>query len=157
MQLPPPPPPLSPLCMKPWSRNLEVQSVSSYIVPLDFASSGTGSDVEFHAVAQQLLAILHKAVETRVVRAPPVDVSKKTLESASIPHKRESTEEENTVKQSTTGALATPPAATGGNVIEGNARVAVLYSGGVDSAVLAALTDRLRVFTVVEIELSFML
>ena len=111
------------------------------------AGSGTDSVAEFHAVAQQLLAILHRAVETRVMRAPPVDVSKKNFESASTPHNHESTEvTAGACKSSTPTPPADISAANGGKVIQGRARVAVLYSGGVDSAVLAALTDRLCVY-----------
>ncbi len=103
----------------------------------DIASSGADS-----AIAQQLLAILQQAVETRVMRAPPLDVGKESLESASTPRNHASTEV-------TAGASKSPPvdisAAKGENVIQGRARVAILYSGGVDSAVLAALTDRLLI------------
>ena len=80
-------------------------------------------EVNWYALAQQLIEVLQKAIKARVVRAPPI----RELNSVVAPSK---------ASDVSTGVIG---AAAGD---QGNARVAILFSGGVDSVVLAALTDR---------------
>ena len=83
---------------------------------------------------ERFLDILQAAVQRRVSRAPPVSWGK-----------RQVTKVKGSVKLGddarTEGGTRGLGVARGG-VLEGHARVAVLFSGGVDSAVLAALVDR---------------
>ena len=75
-------------------------------------------DTSWSVVAAQFMEVLQKAVDVRVQRAPSVPVDQSAGYARSC------------------GTCSSGAAAVGG------ARVAVLFSGGVDSAVLAALTDR---------------
>ncbi|CAI8022456.1 Asparagine synthetase domain-containing protein 1 [Geodia barretti] len=83
---------------------------------------------------ERFLDILQAAVQRRVSRAPPVSWGK-----------RQVTKVKGSVKL---GDDARTEGGTSGlgvdreGVLEGHARVAVLFSGGVDSAVLAAIVDR---------------
>ena len=82
----------------------------------------------------RFLAVLQDAVQRRVSRAPPVvQRTEATLSPA-----------EGAELGDMTGGEAGTISSVGGavGVLEGRARIAVLFSGGVDSAVLAALVDR---------------
>lgn len=74
-------------------------------------------DADWSAVAARFMEVLQKAVAVRVQRAPNISVD-------------------------CSGESARSCGACSSDVIVGTARIAVLFSGGVDSAVLAALTDR---------------
>ena len=81
----------------------------------------------------RFLGVLQDSVQRRVSRAPPV---------VSVRKESEVTEVVGTVGDRVSVSSS---AGGGGGVLEGRARVAVLFSGGVDSAVLAALVDRYMV------------
>lgn len=102
----------------------------------------------------RLLDVLQSAVQCRVSRAPPVtqrEVVTQTqlhrtpaLESVTVSKEgvdiQNKSGEENKL---CCAQKALEDGASGGTVMRGSARVAILFSGGVDSAVLAALADRL--------------
>ena len=78
-------------------------------------------ETDWNMLAQHLLSVLQQAIQSRIDRAPSVTP---------------------TVYQDTATVGCGPPLGAG-SVVLGGARVAILFSGGVDSVVLAALTDRL--------------
>ena len=77
-------------------------------------------DVDLRTLAARFTEVLQKAVDVRVQRAPPISTGADCSGESS----------------SKASGTCT------GDVILGAARVAILFSGGVDSAVLAALADR---------------
>ena len=92
-------------------------------------------ETDWNTLAQHLLSVLQQAIQSRVDRAPRVTHS---------------------VSQDTVTVGCDPPSGAGfvgcgpdiASVVQGAARVAILFSGGVDSVVLAALTDRLVHITI---------
>ena len=116
------------------------QSVSSEKATLPTASplsamATVTQETDWNTLAQHLLSVLQQAIQSRVDRAPRVT---------------------HTVSQDTVTVCCGPPSGAGSvgcgppsgspdtaSVVQGAARVAILFSGGVDSVVLAALTDRL--------------
>lgn len=91
-------------------------------------SSASATSIEAH----QLLSVLQKAILTRVVRAPhvrTVDLPAETTDQVVVKLKQE-------------GSSSSCTSGSHCWVTEGEAKVAILFSGGVDSVVLAALTDR---------------
>lgn len=103
------------------------------------------------SLAKQLITILEKAVHSRIVRAPHVPSSVTPLSceeqppatEVSLEHHRKTDlapglEDESELsiptKLDTHGKCS--------NFIRGRARIAILFSGGVDSMVLAALVDK---------------
>ena len=92
--------------------------------------------ISYEVHVKRFLDILQDAVQRRVSRAPPVSWGRRQATKA--------------VKL---GDEARTEGGTSGlgigceGVLEGHTRVAVLFSGGVDSAVLAALVDRYWVKT----------
>jgi hypothetical protein len=90
--------------------------------------------ISYEVHVKRFLDILQDAVQRRVSRAPPVSWGRS-----------QATKVKGAVKL---GDEARTEGGTSGlgvgceGVLEGHARVAVLFSGGVDSAVLAALVDR---------------
>ena len=83
---------------------------------------------------QRFMEVLQGAVQRRVSRAPPVRGKRQTtkVHTTDVAKLRDGTRTEG----------ATWASGEGEGALEGNAGVAVLFSGGVDSAVLAALVDR---------------
>lgn len=94
-------------------------------MPVSSIASGAMATVtqetDWNMLAQHLLSVLQQAIQSRIDRAPRVTP---------------------TVSQDTVTVGCGPPL-DAGSVVLGGARVALLFSGGVDSVVLAALTDRL--------------
>jgi len=80
----------------------------------------TAQETDWHTLAQHLLSVLQQAIHSRVVRAPRVG--------------HDPTPSQDTMSDCSVAATS---------VVQGSARVALLFSGGVDSVVMAALTDRL--------------
>ena len=80
----------------------------------------TAQETDWHTLAQHLLSVLQQAIHSRVVRAPRVG--------------HDPTPSQDTMSDCSVAATS---------VVQGGARVALLFSGGVDSVVMAALTDRL--------------
>ena len=108
---------------------------SSSVSPVSVVSV---SGVDWNTLAKQLIAVLQKAVHSRIVRAPHLPsyrVEARDDSSVNVDHRRN--EEEPTGCQNQ--ALVLVPKA---EYIHGRARVAVLFSGGVDSILLAALVDK---------------
>ena len=83
----------------------------------------TAQETDWHTLAQHLLSVLQLAIHSRVVRAPRI-------------------RHDPTPSQATKSDLSVAGVAIS-TVVQGRARVAILFSGGVDSVVMAALTDRL--------------
>lgn len=111
------------------------QSASSEKATLPTASplsamATVTQETDWNTLAQHLLSVLQQAIQSRVDRAPRVT---------------------HTISQDTVTVGCGPPSGAGsvgcgpniGSIVQGAARVAILFSGGVDSVVLAALTDRL--------------
>lgn len=106
-------------------------TLSSEKLPLLSPSTTKPSMTSYSDHVFGLLDVLQSAVQCRVARAPPVFHREAVTEPAkNLAAMGEVTEEEVGGSNSDCGTL------------RGCARVAVLFSGGVDSAVLAALTDR---------------
>ena len=100
------------------------QSASSEKATLPTASplsamATVTQETDWNTLAQHLLSVLQQAIQSRVDRAPRVT---------------------HTISQDTVTVGCGPNI---GSIVQGAARVAILFSGGVDSVVLAALTDRL--------------
>ena len=103
-------------------------------------------ETDWNSLAQHLLSVLQQAIQSRVDRAPRVThtVSQDTVTVGCDP-------------PSGAGSVGCDPPSGAGtvgcgpntaSVVQGAARVAILFSGGVDSVVLAALTDRLVHITI---------
>ena len=95
---------------------------------------------DWSSLAKQLITVLEKAVHSRVVRAPFLPSHTSLLQSqgaSSVSFEGRKTER--TSSQEASGADADKGDV---NVIHGRARIAILFSGGVDSVLLAALVDR---------------
>ena len=99
--------------------------------------------VDWRALATQLITVLERAVHSRVDRAPYLpSVTVETQGASSANLERCDTEVE-----TATGAVKSHQSPVEGLVVKskvvyGKARIAILFSGGVDSMVLAALVDR---------------
>ena len=94
--------------------------------------------VDWSSLAKQLITVLEKAIHSRVVRAPFLPSSTSLLQSQGASSVSfESRKIERTSSQEVSGADKGDV-----NVTHGRARIAILFSGGVDSVLLAALVDR---------------
>ena len=99
--------------------------------------------VDWRTLATQLITVLERAVHSRVDRAPylpSVTVETRGASSANL-------ERCGTEVDTVTGAVKSHQSPVEGLVVKskvvyGRARIAILFSGGVDSMVLAALVDR---------------
>ena len=108
--------------------------------------------VDWSALAKQLIAVLEKAIHARVARAPHLPSSTQQASatcSSSLGGCRKSESESRILGMESRHAQCEEQAACGkelgakeGDTIHGRARIAILFSGGVDSMLLAALTDR---------------
>lgn len=111
--------------------------------------------VDWRALAAQLISVLEKAVLSRAVRAPymPSIAIETTDASSAISSITMATSGASTASQHLceTDIEAAPTGSEqkfaerqteGTKVVYGKARIAILFSGGVDSMVLAALVDR---------------
>ena len=91
----------------------------------------------YHNYVSRLIDVLFNAVQCRVSRAPPVTQhSKQYYESSVVDGYVTSSDERSDSSKGASGGGCSS------SVLHGSARVAILFSGGVDSAVLAALVDR---------------
>ena len=100
--------------------------------------------VDWSALAKQLITVLEKAIRARVARAPHLPSSTQqalATSSSSLGGCRKSDSESQCEEQPVRGKEL---GAKEGDLvtIRGRARIAILFSGGVDSMLLAALTDR---------------
>lgn len=109
--------------------------------------------VDWSTLAKQLIAVLEKAVHARVVRAPNLpsstrEASVTSSTSLGSSQKSESdsilgTESRHTQSEEQPACEEKLVAKIGdSDIIHGRARIAILFSGGIDSMLLAALTDR---------------
>lgn len=104
---------------------------------LPSSHSTTKQDMtSYHDHVVGLLDVLQSAVECRVVRAPPV-IRRETVQQPFKTLSPEVGKEGDGVRKKNIGGSDSDCGA-----VWGCASVAVLFSGGVDSAVLAALVDR---------------
>ena len=93
--------------------------------------------ISYEEHVKRFLDILQDAVQRRVSRAPPVSWGRSQATKVKGAVKLG---DEARTEGGTSGGRGLGVGCEG--VLEGHARVAVLFSGGVDSAVLAALVDR---------------
>ena len=107
------------------------------IKPPSYSSSTTYCD---HVA--RMLDVLLSAVECRVSRAPPIAHHRMVVSQQHCKTPAVLAEEAAEREMSQGCKTAESSAASCDGVMHGSARVAVLFSGGVDSAVLAALVDR---------------
>ena len=117
--------------------------------------------VDWSALAKQLIAVLEKAIRARVVRAPYLPSSTQetsvttSSSSASLVGGCQRSESESEFRalgmesshnqckeQPVCGEELVARKGDSDDIIHGRARIAILFSGGVDSMLLAALTDR---------------
>ena len=108
---------------------------SSFVSPV---SSVSVSSVDWNTLAKQLITVLEKAIHSRIVRAPYLPscrVVARDVNSIDLEHR--SHEEEVAGCQNQTLVLEPKT-----EYIHGRARIAILFSGGVDSMLLAAIVDR---------------
>ena len=121
-----------------------------YLIPdseNQFQNVGT-SDIDWTSLSQQLIRVLERAIFSRVKSAPEINpLSKQKVIKVQLNTSTASAESDSEKGSGVSVAdIATADEAgcigQGEMVVQGNARIAVLFSGGVDSVVLAALTDR---------------
>ena len=118
--------------------------------------------VDWSALSKQLIAVLEKAIRSRVVRAPFLpsstqeasvttsssstslvrDCQKSESESESQVLGMESRHSQSEEHQPVCREELVARKGDSDVIIRGRARIAILFSGGVDSMLLAALTDR---------------
>ena len=109
--------------------------------------------VDWSALAKRLIAVLEKAVRARVVRAPnlPSSTQEASVISSTSLGSSQTSESESILGVESRHAQSEEQPVCGGElvvkkgdskIIHGRARIAILFSGGVDSMLLAALTDR---------------
>lgn len=125
------------------------------------SSPASTHSVEWSALAKQLIAVLEKAIRARVVRAPYLPSSTQetsvttSSSSASLVRGCQKSESESEFRalgvesrhnqnkeQPVCGEELVARKGDSDDIIHGRARIAILFSGGVDSMLLAALTDR---------------
>ena len=109
-----------------------LESVVSTVSPVSVSTS-----IDWNTLAKQLIAVLEKAVHSRVVRAPHLPSS--TLETHGATGSVDFEERGSEAAQSGSQEESWKKAM---EFVRGKARVAVLFSGGVDSVLLAALVDK---------------
>ena len=124
--------------------------------------------VDWSALAKQLIAVLEKAICARVVRAPYLPSSTQeasattSSSSASLVRGCQKSESESEFRalgmesrhnqnkeQPVCGEELVARKGDLDDIIHGRARIAILFSGGVDSMLLAALTDRYNIRSIV--------
>ena len=120
------------------------ETLPSALELLTLSHSTTTAMTTYQDHVARLLDVLQGAVQCRVSRAPSVTQRKATKQLCKTP-----TLEAGVVKREVgvSGEEENVGSAEGGvfsdyNTVRGSASVAILFSGGVDSAVLAALADR---------------
>ena len=108
---------------------------------------------DWSTLAKQLIAVLEKAIRERVVRAPflPSSTQETSItSSANLGNSQKSKPESVLGMESRHDEPVEQPLCReelvtkkgDSNIIRGRARIAILFSGGVDSMLLAALADR---------------
>ena len=125
-------------------------------------SPASTHSIDWSALSKQLIAVLEKAIRARVVRAPYLPSStqeasattsssstslvrgcrKSESESESQVLGMESRHSQNEEHQPVCREELVASKGDSDVIIRGRARIAILFSGGVDSMLLAALTDR---------------
>ena len=116
----------------------------------DNPSLKSSPSIDWSTLAKQLIAVLEKAIYARVVRAPNLPSSTQeasVASSANFGNSWKSEPESIFGMESRHGQPMEQPVCREElvgdlNIIHGRARIAILFSGGVDSMLLAALTDR---------------
>ena len=109
--------------------------------------------IDWGTLAKQLITVLEKAVHARVVRAPhlPSSTQKTSVISSASLGDRQKTESTSVLGMESRHGQSMEPSVCGTkldakkgdlNIMYGRVRIAILFSGGVDSMLLAVLTDR---------------
>lgn len=105
-------------------------------------SSSPSLSPDWRALSRLLITELERAVHSRVVRAPYLPSSSQTRSDGACLMDL-SKSDSDPVKEVELATATDPMKTAVSAIILGKARIAILFSGGVDSVVLAALVDRL--------------